>query len=132
MLLLVVNFDCHHNIDHFLFCLLFPSLIVTCDVSKYEMRYPWKLWHYILMLQIALVQFLSNGIVKTKLVILTFLYWREFVKNPSAQLTGVTRLLSSVRFKNDKFSVHVISNDLMGQTSLSLYEYTAQPCRKNF
>ena len=79
------------------------------------------------MLQIALVQFLSNGIVKTKLVILTLLYWGEFVKNPSAQLTGVTRLLSSVRFKNEKFSVHVISNDLIGQTLLSLYEYTPHP-----
>ena len=79
------------------------------------------------MLQIALVQFLSNGIVKTKLVILTLLYWGEFAKNPSAQLRGVTRLLSSVRFKNDKFSVDIISNDLIGQTLLLLYEYTPHP-----
>ena len=33
-----------------------------------------------------MVQILSNGTVKTKLAMLAFLYYGEFVKNPSGQI----------------------------------------------
>ena len=62
--------------------LQFPSLFSPYEVSKCDISYQWLWVDYISRLQTLLVLFISNGIAKTKLAILAFLYRGEFVKNP--------------------------------------------------
>ena len=63
---------------------LFPTLyshiiavsffICNIDVSKCEIRYQLMYLVYTSVMQTSLVKFLSNGLAKTKLAILAFLY----------------------------------------------------------
>ena len=63
----------------------FPSLFVSYDISKCDIRYHWVQADYISRFNTLLDFFISNGTAKTKLAILASLYCGEFVKNPISQ-----------------------------------------------
>ena len=58
----------------------FSSLFALYDASKCKIRYQWVQEDYIWKLQNLLFFFFSNGTAKTKLAILAFLCYGEFVK----------------------------------------------------
>ena len=58
----------------------FPPLFAPSDVSKCRIRYQWGLEDKTSRLQTLLVLFFHNSIAKTKLAMLAFLYYIEFVK----------------------------------------------------
>ena len=67
---------------------LFSPLLAPYDVNKCEIRYHGVQVYYILRLQISLISFISQETAKTKLAILSFLYYREFVETLTAGTTG--------------------------------------------
>ena len=66
-------------------CSFFP-LFEVYDVSKCKIGYQWVWDNYIYRLHTSLVLFISNGIAKTKLAILVFLYCVEFVGSFTKEL----------------------------------------------
>ena len=65
----------------FQYIFLFRPLFALYDVGKCEIRCHWVQEDYILMMQTSVIEFSSNGVAKTKLAILAFLYCGRFVKN---------------------------------------------------
>ena len=103
---IIQSWQCWHYCQ---FCvpiyLQFFSLFVTNDVSKYEIRNQRLHGNYSSSLH-ALLHYLNyNGRAKTKLAMLAFLYWGEFVKNSADKL-----MLRVRSFARQKEVMHNLRN----------------------